>query len=47
MLSGEGAPNAPAPLGPLPIMVGGSGEGRLPRLVARYADMCNLSAPSG
>src|SRR5207249_1010064 len=30
-----------------PIMVGGSGERRLLRLVARYADMCNLSAPSG
>jgi alkanesulfonate monooxygenase SsuD/methylene tetrahydromethanopterin reductase-like flavin-dependent oxidoreductase (luciferase family) len=28
-------------------MVGGSGEQRLLRLVARYADMCNLSAPAG
>lgn len=46
MLSGDGPPNAPAPLGPLPVMVGGSGEQRLLRLVARYADMCNLSAPS-
>jgi alkanesulfonate monooxygenase SsuD/methylene tetrahydromethanopterin reductase-like flavin-dependent oxidoreductase (luciferase family) len=47
MLGGEGPPNSPAPLGPLPIMVGGSGERRLLRLVARYADMCNLSSPSG
>jgi alkanesulfonate monooxygenase SsuD/methylene tetrahydromethanopterin reductase-like flavin-dependent oxidoreductase (luciferase family) len=28
-------------------MVGGSGEQRLLRLVARYADMCNFSAPAG
>jgi len=42
MLRGDGPPNAPAPFGPLPIMVGGSGE-----RVARYADMCNLSGPSG
>jgi alkanesulfonate monooxygenase SsuD/methylene tetrahydromethanopterin reductase-like flavin-dependent oxidoreductase (luciferase family) len=31
----------------MPIMVAGSGEHRLLRIVARYADMCNLSAPSG
>jgi alkanesulfonate monooxygenase SsuD/methylene tetrahydromethanopterin reductase-like flavin-dependent oxidoreductase (luciferase family) len=47
MLAGYGPPNSPAPLGPLPIMVGGSGERRLLRLVARYADMCNFSAPAG
>src|SRR5215469_15807632 len=47
MLDGDGPPNAPAPIGRLPIMVGGSGERRLLRLVARYADMCNLSGPSG
>jgi len=47
MLRGDGPPNAPAPIGPLPVMVGGSGEHRLLRLVARYADMCNLSGPSG
>ena len=47
MLRGEGPPNAPAPVGPLPVMVGGSGERRMLRLVARYADMCNLSGPSG
>jgi alkanesulfonate monooxygenase SsuD/methylene tetrahydromethanopterin reductase-like flavin-dependent oxidoreductase (luciferase family) len=28
-------------------MVGGSGERRLLRLVARYADMCNFSGPAG
>jgi alkanesulfonate monooxygenase SsuD/methylene tetrahydromethanopterin reductase-like flavin-dependent oxidoreductase (luciferase family) len=47
MLRGDGPPNSPAPVGPLPIMVGGSGERRLLRLVARYADMCNLSSPAG
>ena len=47
MLRGSGPPNFPAPVGPVPIMVGGSGEQRLLRLVARYADMCNLSAPAG
>jgi len=43
MLRGEGSPNAPAPVGPLPVMVGGSGERRMLRLVARYADMCNVT----
>jgi alkanesulfonate monooxygenase SsuD/methylene tetrahydromethanopterin reductase-like flavin-dependent oxidoreductase (luciferase family) len=47
MLRGDGPPNSPAPVGPLPVMVGGSGERRLLRLVARYADMCNFSAPAG
>jgi alkanesulfonate monooxygenase SsuD/methylene tetrahydromethanopterin reductase-like flavin-dependent oxidoreductase (luciferase family) len=47
MLRGDGPPNFPAPVGPLPLMVGGSGEQRLLRLVARYADMCNFSAPAG
>jgi len=47
MLGGDGPPNSPAPVGPLPVMVGGSGEQRLLRLVARYADMCNFSAPAG
>ncbi len=27
---------------PIPIMIGGSGENKTLRLVARYADMCNL-----
>ena len=47
MLRADGPPNIPAPVGPLPVMVGGSGEQRLLRLVARYADMCNFSAPAG
>jgi alkanesulfonate monooxygenase SsuD/methylene tetrahydromethanopterin reductase-like flavin-dependent oxidoreductase (luciferase family) len=47
MLGGDGPPNFPSPAGWLPVMVGGSGELRLLRLVARYADMCNFSAPAG
>lgn len=31
----------------IPILVAGSGEHRLLRIVARYGDMCNLSMPSG
>ena len=31
----------------IPIMVAGSGEHRLLRIVARHGDMCNLSMPSG
>lgn len=43
---------APAPIRPIPIMIGGSGERRTLRLVAQYADACNLFAseavgPSG
>lgn len=33
---------APQPLHPVPVMVGGSGEKRTLRLVAKYADACNL-----
>lgn len=40
----EAAVNAPAPLRRPPIMVGGSGERKTLRLVARYADACNLFA---
>lgn len=41
--------NAPRPVqrGGPPILVAGSGELRLLRLVAKYGDMCNLSFPSG
>ena len=31
----------------IPIMIAGSGEHRLLRIVARYGDMCNLSMPAG
>jgi alkanesulfonate monooxygenase SsuD/methylene tetrahydromethanopterin reductase-like flavin-dependent oxidoreductase (luciferase family) len=34
----------PGPLGPIPIMVGGAGEKKTLRLVARYADACNIFA---
>ncbi len=39
------ARNVPAPVQPggVPIMIGGSGEKRTLRLVAKYADMCNVS----
>lgn len=35
---------SPRPLRPVPIMVGGSGERKTLRLVAAYADACNLFA---
>jgi F420-dependent oxidoreductase-like protein len=39
----EGAINVPQPIQEhLPIMIGGGGERRTLRLVARYADMCNI-----
>jgi F420-dependent oxidoreductase-like protein len=39
------ARNVPAPVqaGGVPIMIGGSGERRTLKLVAQYADMCNVS----
>jgi F420-dependent oxidoreductase-like protein len=33
---------APAPLHPIPVMIGGNGERQTLRLVAQYADACNL-----
>jgi F420-dependent oxidoreductase-like protein len=41
----RGARNVPRPIRPdgVPIMVGGGGERRTLRTVARYADMCNFS----
>jgi F420-dependent oxidoreductase-like protein len=43
--STKDARNVPAPVQPggVPIMIGGSGEKRTLRLVAQYADMCNVS----
>ena len=40
----DGALNRPRPIRPdgIPILVGGSGERRTLRLVARYADACNI-----
>ncbi|MCW2787534.1 MAG: class F420-dependent oxidoreductase [Marmoricola sp.] len=35
---------SPQPLRPVPVMLGGSGEQKTLRLVARYADACNLFA---
>jgi F420-dependent oxidoreductase-like protein len=35
--------NRPAPLGPIPVMIGGSGERKTLRMVAQYADMANLT----
>ena len=34
----------PAPIGDIPVMIGGSGEKKTLRLVAQYADACNLFA---
>lgn len=39
--------SAPAPLRQPPIMVGGDGERKTLRLVARYADAANVFAPGG
>jgi alkanesulfonate monooxygenase SsuD/methylene tetrahydromethanopterin reductase-like flavin-dependent oxidoreductase (luciferase family) len=46
---GGAPPNWPRPLRPggIPVLVAGSGEQRLLRIAAKYADMINLSLPSG
>ena len=36
--------NEPQPLGPIPIMIGGSGEKKTLRMVAQYADESNLTS---
>jgi F420-dependent oxidoreductase-like protein len=36
--------NVPTPIGSLPILIGGGGEKKTLRLVAQYAQMCNLFA---
>jgi alkanesulfonate monooxygenase SsuD/methylene tetrahydromethanopterin reductase-like flavin-dependent oxidoreductase (luciferase family) len=38
----DNAPLAPKPIGPLPLVVGGAGERRTLRIVARYADEWNV-----
>lgn len=38
---------SPQPLRPVPVMVGGQGERKTLRLVARYADACNVFAGRG
>ncbi len=38
---------SPQPVRPVPVMIGGSGERKTLRLVATYADACNLFANAG
>jgi alkanesulfonate monooxygenase SsuD/methylene tetrahydromethanopterin reductase-like flavin-dependent oxidoreductase (luciferase family) len=43
----HGAINSPAPVNPIPVMIGGGGERKTLRLVAQYADESNiLCAPA-
>lgn len=41
------AMNNPAPLGKVPVMIGGSGERKTLRMVAQYADLGNLTCGKG
>jgi F420-dependent oxidoreductase-like protein len=38
--------NEPQPLGPIPVMIGGSGEKKTLRMVAKYADESNMTSPA-
>lgn len=40
------AVNSPAPIGRIPVMIGGSGEKKTLRMVAQYADESNLICPA-
>src|SRR4029079_16269743 len=37
--------NHPAAIGRIPVMIGGSGEKKTPRMAAQYADEANLTSP--
>jgi F420-dependent oxidoreductase-like protein len=41
----QDAINEPQPIRPIPVMIGGSGERKTLRLVAKYADESNLTSP--
>lgn len=38
----DGAPLSPKPTGPMPLLIGASGERTMPRIVAKYADEWNM-----
>lgn len=38
----DGAPLSPKPTGPLPLLIGASGEKKMPTVVAKYADEWNM-----
>ena len=43
--SASGAMNEPAPIGRIPVLIGGSGERKTLRMVAQYADEGNFTCP--